>query len=112
MTTFRPESRAEIEAEIAAVVRNYDVRESTACLFKTKYLVYLCDGAKQEDSQPVNVLPPGPQGHLLLLGELDKKVWAYLCWKLCRYHYHHDSRCWWDYTCLRQNYAGQIQWPC
>ena len=54
-TTFSPEDRTEIRRYAAnngntAAVRKYSVGESTACLFKTKYLAALCaqGGGKPE----------------------------------------------------------------
>ena len=79
---FSPEDRAQIgkyaaENGNAAVVRKYGVGESTARLFKTKYLAALCAQMKNGDSEPVMAIAPG-RGRPLLLGELDKKVQAYV----------------------------------
>ena len=82
-TTFSPEDRAEIgkyasECGNAAAVRKYNVGESTVRLFKKKYLEALHIRVRNGDIQPVTAILPGRRGRPLLLGELDKKVQAYI----------------------------------
>ena len=62
----------------AAAVHKYGVGESTARLFKTKFLAALSAQMKKGDSEPVTAIAPGRRGRPLLLEELDKKVQAYV----------------------------------
>ena len=81
--TFSPEDRAEIgkytsKCGNAVAVRKYNVEESMVRLFKKKYLEAIRVRVRNGDSQPVTAILPGRRGRPLLLGELDKKVQAYI----------------------------------